>query len=311
MCYDITIIGAGPAGLTAGIYARTRDMKALLLDASVVGGQLPSLYPEKGIHNYPGFETIQARKLSDKLYAQAESLGCDIHEGEKVETIENGDECFIIKTNVAEYTSKSVIVAIGMGMFTPKKMGAPGEDEFEGKGLAYVLPPKAEIVGKKVVMFGGGNSAIDMALVSATVTDTTLVHRKDVFRADETTVKSLSKSRVKCEMSATLVSVNGKDCVESVTLKRGDETFDVPADLVVINIGISANLGDLDTWGIELTKNGLVKVDFDMRTNRPGIFACGDVVDYEGKYKQIITACGEAATACNSAYKFVKKPYWA
>ena len=133
-------------------------------------------------------------------------------------------------------------------------------------------------------MFGGGNSAIDMALVSATVTDTTLVHRKDVFRADETTVKSLSKSRVKCEMSATLVSVNGKDCVESVTLKRGEETFDIPADLVVINIGISANLGDLDTWGIELTKNGLVKVDFDMKTNRPGIFACGDVVDYEGKY---------------------------
>ena len=84
MCYDITIIGAGPAGLTAGIYARTRDMKALVLDASIVGGQLPSLYPEKGIHNYPGFETIQARKLSDKLYAQAESLGCDIHEGEKV-----------------------------------------------------------------------------------------------------------------------------------------------------------------------------------------------------------------------------------
>ena len=127
MCYDLTIIGAGPAGLTAGIYARTRDMKTLILDASKVGGQLLSLYPEKGIHNYPGFETIQARKLSDKLYAQAESLGCDIHEGEKVETIENGDECYIIKTNVAEYTTKSVIIAIGMSMFKPKKMGAIGE----------------------------------------------------------------------------------------------------------------------------------------------------------------------------------------
>ena len=137
------------------------------------------------------------------------------------------------------------------------------------------------------------------------------MHRKDTFRADETTVKSLSKSRVKTEMSATLVSVNGKDCVESVTLKRGNETFDIPADLVVINIGISANLGDLAVWGIELTDSGLVKVDFDMKTNRPGIFACGDVVDYVGKYKQIITACGEAATATNSAYKFVKKPYWA
>lgn len=311
MCYDLVIIGAGPAGLTAGIFARAKMMKTLILDASKVGGQLISLYPEKGIHNYPGFETIQARRLSDKLYAQAESMECDIHEGEKVIDILNGDGCYIIKTDKGEYQTVSVIVAIGMGMFKPKKMGAPGEDEFEGKGVTYILPKKEELVSKKVVMFGGGNSAIDMALVSCTVTDTTLVHRKETFRADESTVMQLGKSRVKTEMSATLASVNGTDHVESVTLKRGDETFDLPADLVVINIGISSDLDDLKVWGIDLTDTGLVKVDFDMKTNRPGIFACGDVIDYDGKYKQIVTACGEAATAVNSAYKFVKKPYWA
>lgn len=309
--YDLIIIGAGPGGLTAGIYARSKMMSTLILDAAKVGGQLVSLYPEKGIHNYPGFETIQARKLSDKLYAQAESMGCDIHEGEKVETISDGNEEYIVKTNVAEYSAKSIIIAIGMGMFKPKKMGVPGEDELEGKGLSYVLPVKEELVMKKVVMFGGGNSAIDMALVASTVTDTTLVHRKDTFRADESTVIELGKSRVKTQMSANLVKVNGGDCVESVTLRRGEEEFDVPADLVVINIGISSDLEDLKVWGIELNKSGLIQVDFDMKTNRPGIFACGDVVDYEGKYKQIITACGEAATAVNSAYKFVKKPYWA
>ena len=311
MTYDLIVIGAGPAGLTAGIYARTKMMSTLVLDAGVVGGQLVSLYPEKGIHNYPGFETIQARRLSDKLYAQAESMECDIHEGEKVMEIVSGDGCYKVKTDKSEYQTVSVIVAIGMGMFKPKKMGAPGEDEFEGKGVTYVLPKKEELVSKKVVMFGGGNSAIDMALVSCTVTDTTLVHRKDTFRADESTVMQLGKSRVKTEMSATLASVNGTDHVESVTLKRGDETFDLPADLVVINIGISSDLDDLKVWGIDLTESGLVKVDFDMKTNRPGIFACGDVIDYEGKYKQIVTACGEAATAVNSAYKFVKKPYWA
>ena len=311
MCYDLVIIGAGPAGLTAGIFARAKMMKTLILDASKVGGQLISLYPEKGIHNYPGFETIQARRLSDKLYAQAESMECDIHEGEKVMEIVDGDGCYVIKTDKGEYKTISVIVAIGMGMFKPKKMGAPGEDEFEGKGVTYVLPKKEELVSKKVVMFGGGNSAIDMAMVACTVTDTTLVHRKDTFRADESTVVQLKKSRVKTEMSATLASVNGTDHVESVTLKRGDETFDIPADLVVINIGIASDLDDLKVWGIDLTDTGLVKVDFDMKTNRPGIFACGDVIDYEGKYKQIVTACGEAATAVNSAYKFVKKPYWA
>jgi len=311
MCYDLVIIGAGPAGLTAGIFARAKMMKTLILDASKVGGQLISLYPEKGIHNYPGFETIQARRLSDKLYAQAESMECDIHEGEKVMEIVDGDGCYVIKTDKGEYKTISVILAIGMGMFKPKKMGAPGEDEFEGKGVTYVLPKKEELVSKKVVMFGGGNSAIDMAMVACTVTDTTLVHRKDTFRADESTVVQLKKSRVKTEMSATLASVNGTDHVESVTLKRGDETFDIPADLVVINIGIASDLDDLKVWGIDLTDTGLVKVDFDMKTNRPGIFACGDVIDYEGKYKQIVTACGEAATAVNSAYKFVKKPYWA
>ena len=309
--YDLVIIGAGPGGLTAGIYARSKMMKTLILDASKVGGQLVSLYPEKGIHNYPGYETIQARKLSDKLYAQAENMECDIHEGEKVDEIITGNEEYIIKTNKAEYTTKSVIVAIGMGMFKPKKMGVPGEDELEGKGLSYILPVKEELVTKKVVMFGGGNSAIDMALVSSTVTHTTLVHRKDTFRADEGTVAQLNRSRVKTIMSATLESVNGTDKVESVTLKSGGETFDVPADLVVINIGMSPDLEDLKVWGIDLTDAGLIKTDFDMKTNRPGIFACGDVVDYEGKYKQIITACGEAATAVNSAYKFVKKPYWA
>jgi thioredoxin reductase (NADPH) len=108
-----------------------------------------------------------------------------------------------------------------------------------------------------------------------------------------------------------VVSFNGKEHIESVTLKQGDKVFDVPADLAVINIGIDANLDVLTKWNLELTSEGLVKVELDMSTNRNGIFACGDVVDYPGKYKQIITACGEAATAAVAAYKFVKKPYWA
>jgi len=311
MSYDVVIIGAGPAGLTAGIYARSKGMETLLLDSGRVGGQLVSLYPEKGIHNYPGFETIQARKLSDKLYAQAESMGCDIKENEKVEEINNGEEELIVVTAKGEYHAKSVIIAIGMGSFKPKKMGCPGEDELFGKGVTYILPAKEELVGKKITMFGGGNSAIDMALIANSVAETTLVHRRAEFRADESTVKELTRSDVKTIMSANLVSINGKDSVESVTLDQEGKQMTVPTDMVVINIGISADLDDLKKWGIELTEDGLVKVGFDMSTNRPGVFACGDVVSYEGKYKQITTACGEATTAMMMAYKFVKKPYWA
>ena len=311
MCYDVVIIGAGPAGLTAGIYARSKMMKTLILDSGRVGGQLVSLYPEKGIHNYPGFETIQARKLSDKLYAQAESMGCDISENEKVEEINNGDNELLVVTNKDTYHAKSVIVAIGMGSFKPKKMGCPGEDEFFGKGVSYILPAKEDLVGQRVTMFGGGNSAIDMALVADSVTDTTIVHRRPEFRADESTLKQLDRSDVRKVMSANLVSINGTDRVESVTVKQGDDEIVIPTDLAVINIGISADLEDLKTWGLELGDDGLVKVGFDMSTNRPGIFACGDAVTYDGKVKQITTACGEATTAVLMAYKFAKKPYWA
>lgn len=311
MCYDVVIVGAGCAGLTAGIYARSKLMKTLVLDSGRVGGQLVSLYPEKGIHNYPGFETIQARKLSDKLYAQAESAECEIHENEKVQTIADGDEEIVITTDAAEYHTKSVIIAIGMGSFKPKKMGCPGEEELFGKGVTYILPVKEELVGKKVTMFGGGNSAIDMALIADSVTDTTIVHRRPEFRADEATVNSLKESAIRTVMNANLVSINGTDKVESVTLSIDGEELIIPTDLAVINIGISADLEDLKKWDLELNDDGLVKVDFDMSTSRPGIFACGDVVSYPGKFKQITTAMGEATTAVLMAHKFVKKPYWA
>jgi thioredoxin reductase (NADPH) len=311
MSYDLVIIGAGPGGLTAGIYARSRMMRTLILDAGEVGGQLVSLYPDKAIHNYPGYERIQARKLSDKLYAQVESLDCEIRDKEKVNEIGDGDEELIVITNKGEYRTRSVIVATGMGMFKPKKMGCKGEDVFENKGLCYIFPPKEELIGKKVVVLGGGNSAIEMALIADSVTSTTIVHRRNEFRCDESNTLALQNSNIKTVMSAEVVSVNGDTSVRSVTLKRGEELFDVEADLVVILIGISSDLKDLEKWKLELTKDGLVKVDDAMRTSRTGIFACGDAVDYEGKYKQIVTACGEAATAANSAYKFVKKPYWA
>jgi len=311
MTYDLIVIGAGPAGLTAALYARSRRMKTLLLDASEVGGQLVSLYPDKGIHNYPGFESIQARKLSDKLYAQVESMECEIHPHERVTEINDGDGFLTVVTTKATYQTVSVIIAIGMGMFKPKKMGCKGEEELEGKGLTYILPVKEELVGKKVCMFGGGNSAIEMALIADTVTDTTIVHRRNEFRADESNVEALDASHIKTVMNSELVSINGNGRVKSVTLKRDGKEFDVETDMVVINIGITSDLDDLKKWGIELNEEGLIVVNDDMKTSRPGVFACGDVIDYEGKYKQIITACGEAATATNTAYKFVKKPYWA
>lgn len=285
MVYDVIIIGAGPAGLTAGIYARSKMMDTLILEAGHVGGQLVALYPEKGVHNYPGFESVQARKLSDKLYAQAESMECDIRENQRVVDIKGGDQRLVVSTQDQEYETTSVIVAIGMGDFYPRKMGAPGENELDGKGISYILPQKEDLVGKRIVMFGGGNSAIEMALIADSVTDTALVHRRPEFRADEINVRNLQDSNVRTVMNATVKSFNGKDRLESITLIQDGEEIEMPADLAVINIGITADLGILKKWGLDLTDQGLVKVGIDMTTNRHGVFACGDVVDYPGKYK--------------------------
>ena len=311
MCYDVIIIGAGPGGLTAGIFAKSKMMNTLILEAGRVGGQITSLYPEKGIKNYPGFETVQARKLSDRLYAQAESVGCDIRENEKVVEINDGKEELLVVSSKETYHTKSVIIAIGMGSFKPKKMECPGEDELFGKGVTYILPVKEELVGQRVVVFGGGDSAIDMALIADSVADVSIVHRKGEFRGNESTVAELMNSNIKAILKTTVVSFNGEKRLKSITLNTEGKVFDVPADLAVINIGIHSDLSDLKNWGIDLTQDGLVKVDFDMTTNRRGIYACGDVVDYPGKNKLIVTACGEAATAVLSCYKFVKKPYWA
>ncbi|MDN5357624.1 MAG: ferredoxin/flavodoxin---NADP+ reductase [Candidatus Methanomethylophilaceae archaeon] len=311
MTYDVIIIGAGPAGLTAGIYARSKMMNTLIIESGRVGGQLVSLYPEKGVHNFPGFESVQARKLSDRLYAQAENLECEIREREKALEIRDGNEDLVVVTNKGEYHTLTVIIAIGMGDFNPRKMGVPGEDELFGKGVSYLLPVKEELVGQKVTMFGGGNSAIEMALIADSVTDTTIVHRRGEFRADEMNVFHLERSNILKVMNAETISFNGTEKLESVTVKQDNRTFEIPTDLAVINIGIKSDLGILDKWGLDLTPEGLVKVNLDMSTNRRGVFACGDVVDYPGKYKQIITACGEAANAVQMAYKFSKKPYWA
>lgn len=311
MTYDLIVIGAGPAGLTAGIYARSRKMKTLVLDAASAGGQLISLYPDKGIHNYPGFAEVQAKKLSERLVAHAESMGCEIAEGCRALTIERDGECFVVGCEEGQHRSKAVVVAIGMGLFKPRRLGVPGEEEFCGKGVDYVLPEKDKLVDKRVVMVGGGNSALEMAIIADSVADAVLMHRRDCYRADESVVESLQKSSVSCMMETVPLSINGGSQVESVTVERGGETFDIPADLVVINIGSTPDLEDLKNWGLDMDDNGLIRVDSDMRTSRPGVFGCGDVVIYTGKYRQIVTACGEAATAANSAYKYVKKPYWA
>lgn len=310
MLYDLIIIGAGPAGLTAAIYARTRKLNTLIIDATEAGGQLASLYPEKGIDNYPGYVMTDAGQLAAHLVNHAKAMGCEMHERERAMGIEDKSGHLLLRTDQNAYETKAIVIATGMGLFKPKRIGAKGEEEFEGKGVYYKLPDRESLAGKKLMFVGGGNSALEMALLVCDRADTCLVHRRESFRADEAIVEKVEQSNIERVMSSEVMEIKGDDQVRSVVLKRGDQIEERPMDAIIVNIGIANEAQDMDGWGVEL-EEGLVKVDTDMRTSRRGVFACGDVVAYKGKYKQIVVACGEAAIASNSAYKYIKEPYWA
>ncbi len=310
--YDLIIIGAGPAGLTAGIYARSRKLNTLILDAGEAGGQLVTLYPNKGIPNYPGCVMSEARNLAHRMVDHAQDMDSEIIENEKVMEILGEAGNFTVRTEEDEYGAKAVIIAVGIGLFKPRKLGIPGEDEFHNNGVYYKLPDKDEIVDKTVLFVGGGNSALELALIADEVADTYVVHRRNKFRADESVVEKVKESDIETIMTAQLVEVVGDETAQEAVLEVGGppEERRIPVDMVVINIGFKPELEELEGWGVEL--NGAqIKVDTDMSTSRKGVFACGDVVTYPGKYKQIVTGCGEGATAANSAYKFIKDPYWA
>jgi thioredoxin reductase len=314
MSYDLVIVGGGPAGLTAGIYAAARKLKAVILEAGEGGGQPGNVYPEKSMFNYPGIPVNETRELMAKFQEHAARAGCEVRIRERVLGIVDKGDLLVVKSEKSEYETKAVILATGAGLYTPKRLGAAGEEEFEGRGVFYRLPEKSQLEGKRVLFVGGGNSALEMALLCSTMpnTFTCLVHRRDAFRADACYVEKLTSSPIKTYLCSEVAEIRGKDHVESVVLKVGDppKVEEMPIDLVVIHIGFTTEPEDIKRWEVQQI-DGLIKVDTEMRTSRKGVFACGDIVSYPGKYKQIVVACGEAATAANSAYKYIMKPYWA
>lgn len=311
MLWDVIIIGAGPAGLSAALFTRMRRMSTLLLETAVAGGQLASLYPKKPVHDYPSYTYVMGEDLGKNFIDQAHHMGAEIHESEHVTSISRDDDASLIRvvSTKGEYEAKSVIVATGGGAFEPRKINKPGETELRGKGVFYGMPDLEQSRGKRVLVIGGGDSALESALSIKDLAEVTLIHMLDKWQGMDSYVEDIQQSRIRSMLETETVEILGDGKVERVIVKhkKTGETQDLPIDIVSINIGYLMDTKIVRQWGLTLEGNQIL-VDSVMNTNVKGIFCCGDIATYPGKYKLLITACSEGAAAANTAYIYVKQP---
>ena len=313
---DITIIGAGPTGLFGAFYAGMRGASCRLIDnLDQVGGQLTALYPEKYIFDVAGLPKILAKDLVKDMAQQAFQWKAPVHLGQKVVGLrretQDGKPHFVLVTDQDEFPSRTVIIAAGIGAFTPRKLPLKDVDQWYGKGLHdRVLDPQA-FAGQRVLIVGGGDSAFDWAVnLHGVARSIVMIHRRDGFRAHHATVAQVQALSAAGKMELRtfweLKAIHGGGHIEQVTLvnnkTREEET--VAMDRVIPQLGFLSSLGAIAEWGLELEK-GDIKVASTMETNIPGIYAAGDVAVFPGKLKLIATGVADACVAVNHAVHFI------
>ena len=303
--YDSIIIGAGPAGLTAGIYLSRAKAKVLILDSGVAGGQMILTHE---VANYPGFESISGYELSNNMRKQAKNFGCDIMSGISIETIDfESDKKSLSLSGGKRFTSDTIILATGG---RSRNLGVAGEDNFKGRGISYCATCDGDFfTGREIAVVGGGNSAMEEAVsLTKYATKVTLIHQFDHFQAfqhaqDE--VKANPKIEVK--LSSKITSFNGDEKLESVTVENliTHENYEIALDGVFIFIGYEANTDFLQGRCIALNDRQEIITDANMQTNIPGVFAAGDAI--AKRYRQITLAVAEGTIAALNAMEYINK----
>jgi thioredoxin reductase (NADPH) len=306
--FDLTIIGAGPTGLFAAYYAGFRGLRTKLIDSQPdLGGQVTALYPDKFIYDVAGFPKILGKDLVRNLVDQAMQYHPAVHLDENVQAMNRQDGAITLRTNAGEHRTKVVLITAGIGAFTPKTYKRPELDQWIGKGLAFAVRSKDDYRGKRLLVVGGGDSALDWALGLVDYAKAiTLIHRRDGFRAHEDSVKKLFASPITVKLFYELRALRGDDRVREAVIYNNktqqEEILEV--DAVLAFLGLVSNLGPIREWGLAIQDDSVV-VSTKMETNLPGIYAAGDIAIYPGKLKLIATGFGEAATAVNNAMTFI------
>jgi thioredoxin reductase (NADPH) len=312
---DVVIIGAGPIGLFAVFQLGLLDMKCHLVDIlDKIGGQCAELYPEKPIYDIPGIPFTSAQGLVDGLLAQIKPFNAQYHLNEMVETVEKiGDPLFRVKTDQGtEFESKVVVIAAGGGSFQPKRPPIPGIEPYEGKSVHYAVRKMETFRDKRVLIVGGGDSALDWTLNLAPIAShLTLLHRRSEFRASPDSVNKMLALVGEGKIDFVLgqvTSLAGDDGqVSKAIVKTNDgSAFEIACDALLPFFGLTMKLGPVANWGFELKNNELIPVGTEsFETTMPGIFAIGDINWYPGKLKLILSGFHEAALMAQKAYRYI------
>jgi ferredoxin/flavodoxin---NADP+ reductase len=307
--FDLTIIGGGPVGLFTAFYAGMRQASVKIIESlPQLGGQLSALYPEKYIYDIAGFPKIRAQELIHNLKEQMSEFNPTICLDQAVNKLEKEpDGVFKLTTNTQTHYSRAIIITAGNGAFQPRKLELPGEEKYAQSNLHYFVDDLNKFAGKQVVIFGGGDSAVDWALMLEPIAEkVTLVHRRDKFRAHEHSVKTLNNSKVNVLTPFVPVELIGDKKIEQVLLEevKGERKEIIDVDEVIVNYGFLSSLGPIKNWGLRLEKNSIV-VNSKMETNIEGIYAAGDICTYTGKVKLIASGFGEAPTAVSNAKVYI------
>lgn len=309
--FDFTIIGAGPTGIFAAFYAGLREMKTKVIEAlPEPGGQLAVLYPEKVIYDVPGHPKISAQDLVKQLMQQVALFEPVFVYDARIETLTRAtvgdEEVWRLGTATEGHFSRTVLIAGGIGAFAPSKIERPGISDYEGRGVYYFVKDKRPFRGKRVLIVGGGDTAVDWCLnLKDWSREVTLVHRRDQFRAHEASIAALRASGIPMLTFHEVKRVYGEGQVQGATIfdNRTGEEKELIVDAVLVNIGFKAALGPIEAWGLQLADSRHIHVDGFMETNLKGVFAAGDIAAVEGgePLNLIVTGFAHAAIAANAA----------
>lgn len=307
MLYDVIVVGGGPAGMSAALYARRYDLKVLVL-YETLGGHCAEAH---NVENYPGFLSITGLELAHKFRQHAEKFKAEIKQ-EKVDRVEKADRGYHVITGSGMFSGKTVLIATGT---QTKRLEIKGEKEFVGRGVSFCATCDAPFFKKKTVaVVGGGDSALSAALMLSDIAKKVyLVHRRNEFRAEPILVKNVKKCKnIECVLESAMEEIKGEKCVKGMVVKKvsdakGDTKKEISLDGVFIEIGAAPASVMMQNLGVKFDATGFVIVDAAQATNIRGVYAAGDITTGSNKFMQIVTAAAEGAVAASSIYRYVKQ----